>query len=113
MWIRGWEDGLGLPTGTVVERLAEHEPAGSVITGEVTEAQMWDAYCGRLDVELRDFCAGLRPSYTTAILSNSADDAAPGEIVFLDDSPQHVAAPRPGPSAGRRCSTHRSGPGRR
>jgi HAD superfamily hydrolase (TIGR01509 family) len=38
-------------------------------------ADMWDSYCGRLDVELRDFAAGLRPRYRTAILSNSADGA--------------------------------------
>lgn len=30
---------------------------------------------GVLDVELRDFLARLRPAYTTAILSNSADGA--------------------------------------
>ncbi len=38
-------------------------------------ADMWDRYCGRLDVRLRDFVAGLRPRLTTAILSNSADGA--------------------------------------
>jgi putative hydrolase of the HAD superfamily len=37
--------------------------------------EMWDAYCGELDTAMRDFVAGLRPSYTTAILSNSADGA--------------------------------------
>lgn len=36
---------------------------------------MWDSYCGRLDVVMRDFVAGLRPRYRTAILSNSADGA--------------------------------------
>jgi putative hydrolase of the HAD superfamily len=38
-------------------------------------AEMWDAYCGELDVVLYDFAAGLRPTYATAILSNSADGA--------------------------------------
>jgi HAD superfamily hydrolase (TIGR01509 family) len=37
--------------------------------------EMWDAYCGELNVGLRDFAAGLRPRFTTAILSNSADGA--------------------------------------
>ena len=38
-------------------------------------AEMWDAYCGERDVVLRDFAAGLRPKFATAILSNSADGA--------------------------------------
>jgi HAD superfamily hydrolase (TIGR01509 family) len=38
-------------------------------------ADLWDSYCGRLDVEMRDFVAGLRPRYRTAILSNSWDGA--------------------------------------
>jgi len=38
-------------------------------------ADMWDSYCGRLDVAMRDFVAGLRPRYRTAILSNSFDGA--------------------------------------
>jgi HAD superfamily hydrolase (TIGR01509 family) len=38
-------------------------------------ADLWDSYCGRLDVEMRDFAAGLRPRYRTAILSNSGDGA--------------------------------------
>lgn len=96
-WIRGWEVRRGLAVGTFAARMAEHEPTGSVVTGEVGEAQvrkmyagalgldesladelmaqMWDAYCGRLDEQLRDYVASLRPTYTTAILSNSADGA--------------------------------------
>jgi HAD superfamily hydrolase (TIGR01509 family) len=38
-------------------------------------AELWDSYCGRLDIELRNFLAGLRPHYRTAILSNSGDGA--------------------------------------
>ena len=38
-------------------------------------ADMWDSYCGRLDVDMRDFVASLRPRYRTAILSNSGDGA--------------------------------------
>jgi HAD superfamily hydrolase (TIGR01509 family) len=37
--------------------------------------EMWGAYCGELDVEMRDFVARLRPRLKTAILSNSADGA--------------------------------------
>lgn len=43
--------------------------------GDAMMADLWDAYCGRLDVEMRDFVAGLRPRYRTAILSNSGDGA--------------------------------------
>lgn len=97
LWVNRWEHRLGLLPGDLAARLAAHDPGGSVVTGEVSEAQMrqmyaaalglddpaademmaqmWDAYCGELDVELRDFAAGLRPRYTTAILSNSADGA--------------------------------------
>jgi putative hydrolase of the HAD superfamily len=97
IWIGRWERRMNLPEGHLMAALAEHEPAGDVVTGGVTEAQMramyagalgldedqadqmmaemWEAYCGELDVELRDFAAGLRPAYATAILSNSADGA--------------------------------------
>ncbi len=96
-WIGRWERRMDLPAGHLIERLAEHEPAGDMVTGGISEAQtramyaralgldedqademmaeMWDAYCGELDLELRDFAAGLRPTYRTAILSNSADGA--------------------------------------
>jgi putative hydrolase of the HAD superfamily len=91
-----WEDRQGLPRGTFGAAIDEDADM-LVTTGRVTEAQvrgmyqgalglddeqadqlmaeMWDAYCGELDVALRDFVAGLRPRFTTAILSNSADGA--------------------------------------
>ena len=97
VWIRRWESRLGREPGSLHAGLAAHEPAGSVVVGEVSEAQMramyagalgltedeadammaemWDAYCGELDVPLRDFAASLRPTYKTGILSNSADGA--------------------------------------
>lgn len=97
IWIGRWERRMGLPAGHVLARQAEHKPVGDVVTGDVSEAQlrrryadalglderqadammaeMWEAYCGELDVELFDFAAGLRPRYRTAILSNSADGA--------------------------------------
>jgi epoxide hydrolase-like predicted phosphatase len=36
---------------------------------------MWDWYCGELDIELTSYLAGLRPRLRTGILSNSADGA--------------------------------------
>jgi len=97
VWIGRWERRLHLPVGHVMARLAEDGPTGDVMTGGMSEAQirerytrvlgldddqarqmmaeMWDAYCGKLDRQMRDFAAGLRPTYATAILSNSADGA--------------------------------------
>lgn len=97
VWINRWERRMDLPAGHLIAALAEHAPAGDLVTGGMSEAQMramyagalgldeqqademmaelWEAYCGELDVELRDFAASLRPAYTTAILSNSADGA--------------------------------------
>jgi epoxide hydrolase-like predicted phosphatase len=91
-----WEDRQRLPRGTFGAAIDEDADT-LVTTGQVTEAQvrsmyqgalgldaeqadqlmaeMWDAYCGELDLALRDFVAGLRPRFTTAILSNSADGA--------------------------------------
>ena len=96
-WIERWEQRVGAPPGHVAEQLARHEPMSGVATGEITEdqlrrsyadalglddeqaaemmAEMWNGYCGQLNRELRDFCAGLRPRYRTAILSNSVDGA--------------------------------------
>ncbi len=96
-WIARWERRAGAPSGRVAEQLAKHEPMDGVVTGEISEAEvrqayadalgldereaaemmaeMWDGYCGELDRELSDFCARLRPRYQTAILSNSADGA--------------------------------------
>lgn len=48
------------------------------LTEDQADAMMvdlWNSYCGRLDVEMRDFAAALRPRYRTAILSNSGDGA--------------------------------------
>lgn len=97
IWVRRWESRMGLAPGAFQAGLARHSPSGSMLLGEVSEAQMraayaaalglsgdetdammaelWDAYCGELDVALRDFAASLRPSYMTGILSNSADGA--------------------------------------
>jgi putative hydrolase of the HAD superfamily len=87
---------MNLPSGHVRAALAD-QSTGAMVTGEMSEAQirelyadvlgldehqahqmmaeMWDAYCGELDVAMRDFVAGLRPRFATAILSNSTDGA--------------------------------------
>jgi epoxide hydrolase-like predicted phosphatase len=97
LWVHRWAERAGMSPEDLDAALLRHDPGGSVATGEVTEEQlrrmyaaaldlgdeeaeqmtreMWDAYCGSLDVELRDFVASLRPGYRTAILSNSADGA--------------------------------------
>jgi putative hydrolase of the HAD superfamily len=97
LWIGKWERRAGVAPGHVASQLARHAPLTGAATGAISEeqvralyadalglddqqadalmAEMWDGYCGELDVELRDFCAGLRPAYRTAILSNSADGA--------------------------------------
>jgi len=96
-WMSRWERRRNLPAGHLGERIAHHAPTEDVATGRITEteirdlyaaalglqvaevdqmwAEMWDAYCGELDVEMRDFVASLRPRFKTAILSNSADGA--------------------------------------
>ena len=95
--ISRWEQRAGRPAGAVLAALAEHAPGDEIATGRLKErdvraiyatalglddhdadelmAEMWDAYCGELDADMRDFVAGLRPAYKTAILSNSADGA--------------------------------------
>ena len=63
-------------------------------------ADLWDWYCGELDAELVGYAAALRPRFSTAILSNSADgartcarlDAAPAELIFVDDWQPNVDA---------------------
>jgi glucose-1-phosphatase len=42
---------------------------------DIAIAEWWDAYCGELDVVLRDFVASLKPDLIVAALSNSADGA--------------------------------------
>jgi putative hydrolase of the HAD superfamily len=96
VWIGRWERRMNLPSGHVRAALAD-QSTGAMVTGEMSEAQirelyadvlgldehqahqmmaeMWDAYCGELDVAMRDFVAGLRPRFATAILSNSTDGA--------------------------------------
>jgi epoxide hydrolase-like predicted phosphatase len=86
-----WEQRLGLPPGELDRRMEPVWQAGSL--GECTEEyvhqemekrlgmsqeqvaeymrEMWDWYCGHLNVPMADFFRSLRPRYKTAILSNS------------------------------------------
>jgi putative hydrolase of the HAD superfamily len=86
-----WEARLGLQAGELEHRMKSLWRAGSV--GACTEEEvhqgmrerlgmsqeqveeymreMWDWYCGRLNVPLADYFRRLRPRYQTAILSNS------------------------------------------
>lgn len=96
VWIGRWARRMNLVVGDVMAELAD-EPAGNAATGGLSEgqvreryarilgldgaqaqqmmAEMWDHYCGELDLQMCDFAAALRPAYATAILSNSADGA--------------------------------------
>lgn len=86
-----WEQRLGLQPGELNHRMELVWRAGSL--GECIEEEvhremrerlgmsqdqvdeymqeMWDWYCGRLNVPMADFFRGLRPRYQTAIVSNS------------------------------------------
>jgi HAD superfamily hydrolase (TIGR01549 family) len=86
-----WENDLGLSTGTVFQRLGDVFGAGSL--GEVTEAEVLEAVCDRLEVgpekadelmaivweqylgtantELIAWARRLQPTHRTGILSNS------------------------------------------
>ncbi len=86
-----WEQHLGLQVGELDRRMESIWLAGSL--GRCTEedvhqemctrlgmnqeqvaqymCEMWDWYCGRLNVPMADFFRSLRPSYQTALLSNS------------------------------------------
>ncbi|GAB3405193.1 HAD family hydrolase [Flindersiella endophytica] len=96
VWLGKWRRRLGL-TEAEFEAAAASTDRSDPMAGEVTEAEyrqqwvdalqlseadadefirdMWDWYCGELDAELMSYAAGLRPAYTTAILSNSGPGA--------------------------------------
>ncbi|MEV4422967.1 HAD family phosphatase [Patulibacter sp. NPDC049589] len=95
-WMGRWEDATGHGRGALMAG-ADAGTIAAYDDGSITEAglrawfaqalglsdarteamlaDMWDGYCGVLDVELRDFVLGLRPAVATAALSNSADGA--------------------------------------
>lgn len=96
-WLDTWRQRVRLEGAEFDERMALIDPRGLIGTGQMTESQyrqryidvfgfteaeadafmagMWDWYCGELDTELVAFARGLRPAYTTGIISNSADGA--------------------------------------
>ena len=96
-WLGTWQDRLGLGAAEFQAAITSVDPDDIIKTGGLSEAQyrrryaaalslsgvrteqfmadLWDWYCGELDHELTSYAAGLRPRYTTAILSNSADGA--------------------------------------
>ncbi len=90
-WVEKWEAQLNLEPGGLYSRLAEVWRAGSI--GTISEADvetrigallglepeqvqalmfdLWEEYLGTQNVELTTYFAQLRPTYKTAILSNS------------------------------------------
>lgn len=96
-WLATWQRRLNLTQEEFLDRWDLVDPQNFMGTGHMLEAEyrrrvqealalsadltdvfmadMWDWYCGRLDVEMVDFARSLRPTYKTAILSNSADGA--------------------------------------
>ncbi|MEP6666299.1 MAG: HAD family phosphatase [Nocardioidaceae bacterium] len=97
IWLDRWRDRLGLDPdefATAIARVDRDDVIGvgrlsepefrqqyveilglSEVEGDAFMAEMWDWYCGELDIALVEFVRGLRPRYQTAILSNSADGA--------------------------------------
>jgi HAD superfamily hydrolase (TIGR01509 family) len=90
-WVARWEGRLGLPAGSVEQRLGEVWEAGSVgaiserrVTREVARGlglddsqleafmgDLWSEYLGTLNEELVAYVRGLRERCTLGILSNS------------------------------------------
>jgi putative hydrolase of the HAD superfamily len=100
--IRKWRQLLGMSEAEFDAAMARVDPDDLIRTGGLTEAEfsqryadvlqlspaqahefmtdLWNWYCGELDVELIAFAASLRPRVATAILSNSADGARREEL---------------------------------
>jgi putative hydrolase of the HAD superfamily len=88
---RLWETRLGLPAGTMDERMADVWKAGSLGTTSLEDVHqatkdrlgmdeqqvaaymddVWREYLGSANTELIDYARRLRPRYRTGILSNS------------------------------------------
>jgi epoxide hydrolase-like predicted phosphatase len=97
VWLDRWRVRLGLDTDEFAAALAQLDPDDVIGVGRLSEpefrqryveifglgeaeadafmAEMWDWYCGELDLAMVDYVRSLRPRYQTAILSNSADGA--------------------------------------
>ncbi|RYU11590.1 HAD family hydrolase [Nocardioides iriomotensis] len=97
-WAERWAGEAGLDLDGLDTALARHEPVGDLVTGAASEAdfrtayaaalglsdeqaaammaEMWDGYCGELDVPLHEFWLSLRErGVRLGILSNSMDGA--------------------------------------
>ena len=105
-WLESWRQRLGLDPRTFEAALDQVDPDGLIEIGRISEAgwrqrygevlglsasqldafvaDMWRWYCGRLNEELMEFARSLRPTYVTAILSNSADGARREEQARYD-----------------------------
>ncbi len=76
-WLDQWVDRWALrssPRGDADLATYLANTLGAV-RAELALAEFWDAYCGELDVPLRDLVASLRGRMLVALLSNSADGA--------------------------------------
>ncbi|MFM9877931.1 MAG: HAD-IA family hydrolase [Rhodoglobus sp.] len=88
-WMTRWELRSGTKAGTLGRVLADaptlsERGFADLVTSSLglrpdesnrVMLEFWDAYCGDLDVAMRDFVADLGESMTVAALSNSADGA--------------------------------------
>ncbi|CAN5257050.1 hypothetical protein BH09ACT5_BH09ACT5_21660 [soil metagenome] len=84
-WSARWESRAGLASGALRTSLFSGTSeadfrswVGAALGPAYLDAAMtewWDAYCGELDVPLRDFAASLKPRLKVAALSNSGDGA--------------------------------------
>jgi glucose-1-phosphatase len=93
-WMLRWETIAGVAHGTLraspylgpTEADFRERVAGALMIADLDTAiaEWWDAYCGELDVELRDFAASLTPELVVAALSNSADGARREELRRYD-----------------------------
>ena len=97
-WAERWAGEAGLDAAGLEAALARHEPLGDLMTGAASEqdfrrayaaalnlseaqtdvmmAELWDGYCGELDVALHEYWLSLRDrGVLLGILSNSMDGA--------------------------------------
>jgi len=90
-WVEKWEAQLGIASGGLqrqlhgaweggdigaISEVEVHQRTGEVLGVDEAQVQalledMWAEYLGTLNVELVEYCRGLRRRYRTAIVSNS------------------------------------------
>lgn len=78
-WMSRWESAPGAIRSSTYLGPTEADfrarIAPFVTDVDAAMADFWDAYCGQLDVAMRDFVASLKPALIVASLSNSGDGA--------------------------------------